>query len=237
MMEEGVVVPIPKDPGGGYTHEQHKQNYKAIYQGGRLYKLTGEQKYADYVRDMLLVYAKLYPTLGEHPARKDSQGSGRLFWQVLNDAMWMVDSIQGYEAIRDSLSEVDRKNIDENVFRKAAEFLSTGSAVTFSKIHNHATWATAGVGMTGYVLGDKELVDIALLGLDKSGETGVFASERPALFARWLLYRRAILSAFRAKAVHCICRSDRKKRSGTQDFRASRRHFAQGAAHHYPADL
>lgn len=94
----------------------------------------------------------------------------------------MVDSIQGYEAIRDSLSEVDRKNIDDNVFRKAAAFLSTGSAVTFSKIHNHATWATAGVGMTGYALGDKELVDIALLGLDKSGETG-FLRQTDLLFS------------------------------------------------------
>ncbi|MEP6010201.1 MAG: heparinase II/III family protein, partial [Parasphingorhabdus sp.] len=182
MMIDGVVVPFPKDPGGGYTHEQHKQNFKIIYQGGQLYKLTGEQKYADYVRDILLAYAKLYPTLGEHPARKNTQGSGRLFWQVLNDAMWMVDSIQGYEAIRDTLSETDRKNIDDNLFRKAAAFLSTGSAVTFSKIHNHATWATAGVGMTGYVLGDKELVDIALLGLDKSGESG-FLRQSELLFS------------------------------------------------------
>lgn len=182
MMEAGVVVPVPKDPGGGYTHEQHKQNFKVINLGGQLFRLTGEQKYADYVRDVLLAYAKLYPTLGEHPARKNSQGSGRIFWQVLNDAMWMVDSIQGYEAIRDSLSEADRKNIDDNVFRKAAAFLSTGSAVTFSKIHNHATWATAGVGMTGYVLGDKELVDIALLGLDKSGETG-FLRQTDLLFS------------------------------------------------------
>ncbi len=182
MMEAGVVVPVPKDPGGGYTHEQHKQNFKIIYQGGQLYKLTGEQKYADYVRDILLAYADLYPTLGEHPARKNSQGSGRIFWQVLNDAMWMVDSIQGYEAIRDSLSEADRKNIDDNLFRKAATFLSTGSAITFSKIHNHATWATAGVGMTGYVLGDKELVDIALLGLDKSGKTG-FLRQSELLFS------------------------------------------------------
>ncbi len=182
MMEAGVVVPVPKDPGGGYTHEQHKQNFKIIYQGGQLYKLTGEQKYADYVRDILLAYADLYPTLGEHPARKNSQGSGRIFWQVLNDAMWMVDSIQGYEAIRDSLSEADRKNIDDNLFRKAAAFLSTGSAITFSKIHNHATWATAGVGMTGYVLGDKELVDIALLGLDKSGKTG-FLRQSELLFS------------------------------------------------------
>lgn len=182
MMKAGVVVPVPKDPGGGYTHEQHKQNFKAIYLGGQLYRNTGEQKYADYVRDVLLAYAKLYPTLGEHPARKNSQGSGRIFWQVLNDAMWMVDSIQGYEAIRSSLSEADRKNIDDNVFRKAAAFLSTGSPVTFSKIHNHATWATAGVGMTGYVLGEKELVDIALLGLDKSGETG-FLRQTDLLFS------------------------------------------------------
>lgn len=182
MMVAGAVVPVPKDPGGGYTHEQHKRNYKAIYEGGQLYRITGEQKYADYVRDILLAYAELYPTLGEHPARKNSQGSGRIFWQVLNDAMWLVDSIQGYEAIRGNLSEADRKNIDDNLFRKAAAFLSTGSAVTFSKIHNHATWATAGVGMTGYVLGDKELVDIALLGLDKSGKTG-FLRQSDLLFS------------------------------------------------------
>ncbi|MEJ6677705.1 alginate lyase family protein, partial [Parasphingorhabdus sp.] len=182
MMDAGVVAPVPKDPGGGYTHEQHKLNYKAIYEGGQLYRITGEQKYADYVRDILLAYAELYPTLGEHPARKNSQGSGRIFWQVLNDAMWLVDSIQGYEAIRGSLSVTDRTNIDDNVFRKAAAFLSTGSAETFSKIHNHATWATAGVGMTGYVLDDKELVDIALLGLDKSGKTG-FLRQSELLFS------------------------------------------------------
>ncbi len=182
MMVAGVIVPVPKDPGGGYTHEQHKRNYKAIYEGGQLYRITGEQKYADYVRDLLLAYTDLYPTLDEHPARKNSQSSGRIFWQVLNDAMWMVHGIQGYEAIRGNLSEADRKNIDDNLFRKAAAFLSTGSAVTFSKIHNHATWATAGVGMTGYVLGDKELVDIALLGLDKSGETG-FLRQSELLFS------------------------------------------------------
>lgn len=182
MIAAGIVVPVPKDPGGGYTHEQHKQNYKAIYLSGQLFALTGEQKYADHARDILLAYAKLYPTLGEHPARKNSQSSGRIFWQVLNDAMWMVHSIQGYEAIRDSLSAADRKNIDDNVFRKAAAFLSTGSAVTFSKIHNHATWATAGVGITGFVLGDQELVDIALLGLDKSGGTG-FLRQSELLFS------------------------------------------------------
>ena len=179
---EGVVVPQPKDPGGGYTHEQHKKNFRVIYNGGQLYRLTGEEKYRDYVRDLLLAYAEMYPTLEPHPARKGTQSAGRIFWQVLNDAMWLVDSVRGYEAIRETLSEADRENIDNNLFRKHAEFLSTGSAVTFSKIHNHATWATAGVGLTGYIIGEPEFVEIALKGLDKSGKTG-FLRQSELLFS------------------------------------------------------
>lgn len=181
MMAAGVVVPIPKDPGGGYTHEQHKDNYRAIYLSGQLFRLTGERKYADYARDVLLAYADIYPTLPDHPAQAN-QNVGRIFWQVLNDAVWLVHSIQGYEAIRGGLSDTDRANIDNNVFRKASAFLSTGSAKTFSRIHNHATWATAGVGMTGYVLGDDELVEVALKGLDKTGETG-FLRQTELLFS------------------------------------------------------
>ncbi len=181
MMAQGVIMPVPKDPGGGYTHEQHKRNYRAIYLAGQLYSLTGEQKYADYARDLLLGYAELYPTLGEHPA-KANQYSGRLFWQVLNDAVWLVYSVQGYEAIRDTLTPQQRDRIDNQVFRKAAEFLSVGSAETFQRIHNHATWATAGVGMTGYLLGDQNLVDIALLGLDNDGKSG-FLRQTELLFS------------------------------------------------------
>lgn len=181
MIEQGVVVPVPRDPGGGYTHEQHKLNYKAIYLGGQLYRITGEAKYRDYVREMLLAYAELYPTLGDHPA-KANQNVGRLFWQVLNDAVWLVHSVQGYGDIRDQLSEQERRTIDDQVFRRAAHFLSVESQRTFDRIHNHATWATAGVGMTGYLLGDRDLVDRALLGSDKTGKTG-FLRQTELLFS------------------------------------------------------
>lgn len=181
MMEQGVVVPVPKDPGGGYTHEQHKRNYRAIYLAGQLYRITREQAYADYVRDMLLAYAALYPTLGDHPA-KANQNVGRIFWQVLNDAVWLVHAVQGYGDIRDGLSEADRARIDEDVFRRAAHFLSVESQRTFDRIHNHATWATAGVGMTGYLLDDQDLIDRALLGSDKTGTTG-FLRQTELLFS------------------------------------------------------
>jgi len=181
MMTDGVVVPQPKDPGGGYTHEQHKRNFRAIYLGGQLFRITGEQSYGDYVRDMLLEYADMYPTLGDHPA-KANQNVGRLFWQVLNDAMWLVHTVQGYADIRDTLSAADRQRIDDNVFRPAVKFLSVDSQRTFDRIHNHATWATAGVGMTGYLLGDQDMVERALLGSDKSGEAG-FLRQSDLLFS------------------------------------------------------
>jgi hypothetical protein len=87
-MAQGVIVPTPRDPGGGYTHEQHKRNYQAIYNAGALYRLTGDKAYADHARDLLLEYAKLYPTLGGHPAGR-GEIPGRLFWQTLNDSVWV----------------------------------------------------------------------------------------------------------------------------------------------------
>ncbi|WP_299194028.1 alginate lyase family protein [uncultured Erythrobacter sp.] len=181
MMAEGPVVPVPLDPGGGYTHEQHKRNFRAIYQGGQIYRITGDERYRDFVRDMLLDYAQLYPTLGDHPERHD-QYSGRIFWQVLNDAMWLVHAVQGYGDIRDTLTASERQRIDDNVFRPAAHFLSVESVDTFDRIHNHATWATAGVGMTGYLLGDQDMVERALLGSEKSGEAG-FLRQSELLFS------------------------------------------------------
>lgn len=181
IIADGIIVPLPKDPGGGYTHEQHKLNFRAMYLAGDLFRITGDQKYRDFVRDMLLEYAAMYPTLGEHPA-KSNQNVGRLFWQVLNDAMWLVHSIQAYDSIRDTLTNEQRDLIDNQLFRKAAHFMSVDSKRTFNLIHNHATWATAGVGMTGYVLGDQHLVDIALKGSDKTGKTG-FLRQTELLFS------------------------------------------------------
>jgi hypothetical protein len=92
--------------------------------------------------------------------------------ETVNDSVRLVYSVQGYDAIRDTLSAADRKTIDDNVFRRAAAFLSTGSPEMFDRIHNHVTWACAGVGMTGYVLRDRALVDMALKGRDGSSKSG-----------------------------------------------------------------
>ena len=77
-----ISVPVPCDGGGGAVHEQHKTNYYAMFHCGLAYQYTGEKKYAKYVTDMLMEYARLYPTWGLHPMTLSGL-RGRLFWQTV----------------------------------------------------------------------------------------------------------------------------------------------------------
>lgn len=173
QMMQPIAVPVPKDGGGGYTHERHKKNYQLMYNAGVVYQISQQAKYADFVRDMLLEYVELYPTIGLHPKRKvKSQNPGKLFWQSLNEAVWLVYTIQAYDLIKDSLTTQEARLIEEELLKPVVIFLSEGQPSTFNKVHNHGTWATAGVGMAGYVMNEPEWVEKALYDLEKSGKGG-----------------------------------------------------------------
>ncbi|MDR6981546.1 hypothetical protein J2X32_000154 [Rheinheimera pacifica] len=176
-----IDVPLPKDAGGGYTHERHKKNAQLMYDAAIVFQLTNQARYANYVRDMLLEYAELYPTLPQHPMRRSSN-VGKLFWQGLNEAVWLVYTIQAYDLIYNALSVDERHTIEQGIIRPVARFLSVESPQTFNKVHNHGTWATAAVGMTGYVLSEPEWVEMALLDLNKSGKGG-FLRQLQVLFS------------------------------------------------------
>ncbi|MEO1714450.1 MAG: heparinase, partial [Bacteroidota bacterium] len=142
----GIFVPVPKDMAGGYTHERHKKNFFVLQKAGNLYQITGEEKYAVYVRDVFLEYAKLFPTLGLHPTQK-SYATGKIFWQCLNDANWLVYCSQAYDCIYDFLTQTERENLETNLFRPLADFISIENPKFFNRIHNHSTWGNAAVGM------------------------------------------------------------------------------------------
>lgn len=180
-LTQKINVPLPADAGGGYTHEVHKRNYATMRDAGRLFLITQDKKYADLVRDILFEYADMYPTLPLHPKQKE-QSPGKLFWQSLNEAVWLVYSIQGYDAVKSVLTDEERSRIENGVFIPMVTYLSEESPQTFNKIHNHGTWAVAGVGMAGYVLDKPEWVEKSLYGLDKSGKGG-FMRQLDELFS------------------------------------------------------
>jgi hypothetical protein len=62
-IELGIDTPIPKDYSGGYTHERHKRNFFIAQKAGALYQILEDDKYANYVRDMLFQYEAMYKDL------------------------------------------------------------------------------------------------------------------------------------------------------------------------------
>ena len=173
-------VPQPGEA-GGYAHERHKQNYREMQLAGILYSITGDARYARFVRDMLEKYAVLYPTLGAHPLAKN-QAPGKLFHQSLNEANWLVATSIAYDCVYDFLKPAERARIEQNVLRPMADWLSVNQAKEFDRIHNHGTWAVASVGMLGYVIGDTSYVNRALYGT-KRDHSGGFLRQLDLLFS------------------------------------------------------
>jgi len=176
-----VDVPFPKDPAGGYTHEKHKANYLLMFNSGILYNLTGESKYAKLVKDILLKYASLNPTLKNHP-QATSSSPGHIFWQALNDANWLVYTGMAYDLVYNSLSNDERKKIEDGAFKPEVDFFTKDLKNWFNLLHNHGVWACAGVGIVGIAINNKDYVDMALYGTEKNGKSG-FIAQMDSLFS------------------------------------------------------
>ena len=160
----GIETPIPKDYSGGYTHVRHKRNMIVLQKAGVLYQILNDEKYAKYAKDMLMQYEKMYKTLPLHPKTR-SYARGKLFWQCLNDANWLVYVSQAYDCIYNYLTEEERNKLETNLFKPFADHISVDSPQFYQRVHNHSTWGNAAVGMIGLVMNDTILINRALYGI------------------------------------------------------------------------
>ena len=176
-----IDTPIPKDPAGGYTHEKHKENYMLLFNSASLYQLTGDVKYALLVKNLFFKYASLNPNLANHP---ESAGAypGKLFWQALNDANWLVYAGLAFDGIHDYLTSGERKQIFEGAFKPELDYFTKDLKNWVNLIHNHAVWACAGVGIVGIATDHEEYVQMALYGTQKDGKAG-FLAQLDGLFS------------------------------------------------------
>ena len=114
----------------------------------------------------------MWPTIGKHPSER-SYARGKLFWQCLNDANWLVYTAQAYDCIYDWLDEETRDKLNDELFRPYADYVSVDNPKFHNRLHNHSTWANAAVGMIGLVMDDEELIDRALYAFDIGKESGL----------------------------------------------------------------
>lgn len=168
-----IDIPPPGES-GGYAHERHKQNYRDMKNAGIMFRLTNDETYARFIKEMLDGYAKMYPELGPHPLAYN-QKPGRLFHQMLNETVWLLNTAQAYDAVYDWLSTEDRENYEKNIFDIMVKWFTIDHPQEFNRIHNHGMWTAASVGMIGYVTGNQDWVDMALYGTEMDGNGGFLA--------------------------------------------------------------
>ena len=169
-------------PAGGYAHNKHQQNYKYIEQAGRLFLITGDEKYAQFAAALLTQYADKYLVLGFQEQR-NTNPPGRLFHQMLNEHVWLLYSSLGYSCIKHWLTEKQRQHIVEQLFEPMLEVATVKYNFDFDRIHNHGVWAVAATAACGAAIGQEKYIDLALHGLAGDDIQGGFLAQLSNLFA------------------------------------------------------
>lgn len=178
-----LPIDVPgHSPAGGYAHNKHVQNYKYIEQAGRLFLITGDEKYAEFAAQVLTRYADKYLELSFQEQR-NTNPPGRLFHQMLNEHCWMLYASLGYSCISHYLSDAQRQHIVERLFEPMLEVATVKYHFDFDRIHNHGVWAVAGVAACGAAIGQEKYIDLAIHGLAGDDEQGGFLAQISKLFA------------------------------------------------------
>ena len=182
ITDVGIEVPRQQGEAGGYEHNRHKQNYIIMDIAGRLFLITKNTVYRDYIVDMLSEYAAVYPELEDNTSR-DSNPPGKLFHQTLNENMWMLYASCAYSCVFHTLSDEQKFAIKTRLFEPMIHMFVVTYGHDFDIVHNHGLWAVAAVGICGYAIEDQASVDKALYGLKLDKTSGGFLAQLDNLFS------------------------------------------------------
>ncbi|EEZ88536.1 hypothetical protein VME_15390 [Vibrio harveyi 1DA3] len=166
---------------GGYEHNRHKQNYTYMNLAGRLFLITQEEKYAQFVKDLLAIYAEKYLTFDFH-IQKNTNPTGRLFHQILNEHCWLMFTSLAYSCVASVMTEEERTAVVERIFEPMLDMFTVKYAHDFDRIHNHGIWAVAAVGICGLAIGKPKYLEMSVYGQDRD-DTGGFLAQISQLFA------------------------------------------------------
>ncbi len=132
---------------------------------GVAYQVTGQPRYAERARDLLLAYADRYLSYPYHNNRGQivKSGGGRVASQSLTEASWLVPVVQGADLIWDTLSPDQRRTVELQLFRPALDETVLNRS-TKPVIHNIQCHRNSAVGLVGLLLGDRQLIEHAIDG-------------------------------------------------------------------------
>src|SRR5207248_8651385 len=100
---------------------RHDQIADAAGDLGHVYRITGDKRYADKSREILLAYADRYLTYALHNKdRKSVIGGVRVASQTLTEATWLIKVIHAADCVWDTLSPDQIETLRTKLFYPAA---------------------------------------------------------------------------------------------------------------------
>ena len=145
---------------GAWWRLTNEFNENAAMDIGRIHILTGETEKSRKAIDMMMSYAKYYPSYKPH-GDIPYNGPGRLNAQTLDEANFLRNMGYAYDMLADVMSKQEQDFIKENLFRVGIEFLKENR---HSQLHNHEVICNGAIGVLALILEDEESIDFAMNG-------------------------------------------------------------------------
>ena len=151
---------------GKHVRRDHNRLGLDIANLGTIYALTGEKKYAEFAKQILLAYADAYPNYAVGARPGFSHAPSKAFDQVLSDATWIIPVARGYDLIHDlpSITPAEREHIESDLLSGVGRLL----------LHNHSmfeaptNWSAIGTSamlIIGYAIDNQDFIKTALYGI------------------------------------------------------------------------
>jgi len=165
--ETGKWMHLPDREYGGI----HNQLGLDIANLGALYVLSGEEKYAEFAKKLLLAYADVYACYGIGARPGFNHDPSKVFDQRLSDATWGIQVARGYDLIYNSpcISPAERKHIEDDLLKASARHIMANPAHLVAPT-NWSAISTCAILMAGYAADDPDIVNVAMYGLQGTKE-------------------------------------------------------------------
>ncbi|NDV81779.1 heparinase II/III family protein [Bacteroides sp. 51] len=139
----------------------HNKNLQFMNDCLYIYLATGEQKYAKYMKDMLLDYAGKYPNYKVHDKGRNTPEpanySAKMFAQSLDEAVWFSDVCRMYSIVKPMLKKKEVEKVETGLLWEGANLLLKRGGGG-----NWQVWNNSGLAAIGVALNNDSIVNIAI---------------------------------------------------------------------------
>lgn len=142
-----------------WVNEVHNRNYAFLNACAYLYLATEEEKYARYIKDMMLDYSVKYPTYMVHDRERRNRAdhSGKMYAQSLDESVFASYAARAYSVAKPVMSGREIKSIEDGYLKPCAKLLLDRKSGG-----NWQVWHNSGLIALAVALQNDSIINIAL---------------------------------------------------------------------------